>query len=180
MSSLLEDLYENISFEPESAEARDETGEQRFRITNQNAAIWALRKIRLINSRLEEAETTASAEINIIENWLKDQQEKASRERSFFEGLLREYMEDLRREDPKLKTMKLPGGELAFRKQQAEYSYDEAQLLPWAKEHLPEAVHVKESILKSVVKDYVNQTGEVLPGVRIDPRPDKFTVRVNK
>lgn len=134
----------------------------------------------MVDRRLAEAQATADEEVQRIENWLRDMDEKASRERSFFEGLLRNYMEGLRRDDPKLKTLKLPGGELTFRKQQAEYSYDEALLLPWAKHHLKEAVQVKESILKSVVKDYVNETGEALPGVRIDARPDKFTVKVEK
>jgi len=84
----------------------------------------------------------------------------------------------LREDDPKLKTVKLPHGTLKMRAQQPQYEYDEAQLLPWAKENLPEAVIVKESVAKTPVKKHIQETGEVVPGVTIIERPEKFSVEV--
>ncbi|MGI6079267.1 MAG: host-nuclease inhibitor Gam family protein, partial [Fastidiosipilaceae bacterium] len=103
---------------------------------------------------------------------------KLQRSVSFFEGLLHEYFLTLRESDPKLKTMKLPHGTLKMRKQQPQYEYDEETLLPWAKENLPEAVVIKEAVAKTPVKKYVQETGEMVPGVTITERPEKFSVEV--
>lgn len=81
-------------------------------------------------------------------------------------------------DDPKLKTVKLPHGSLKMRKQQPEFQYDETQLLPWAKENLPEAVVVKESVAKTPVKKHIQETGEMVPGVQMVERPEKFSVEV--
>jgi len=149
-----------------------------FAIKTQEQAIWALRKLSKINSTKEESRVTAQREIDRIRAWVTGVEDKAEREAAYFNGLLRDYMNILREEDPKLKTLALPGGKLAFRKQQPEYTYDDAQLLPWVKNNLPDAVIVKESVSKTVVKNYLKETGEVIPGITVEERPDKFSVEV--
>ena len=156
----------------------DQEQRERFKIESKDQAAWALRKMSKIKAEIEENNKVAQAEIERITAWRDEENEKLQRSISFFEGLLHEYFMQLREDDPKLKTVKLPHGTLKMRKQQPQYEYDEAQLLPWAKENLPEAVIVKESVEKNHVKKYIQETGELVPGVTIIERPEKFSVEV--
>lgn len=158
---------------PEEQEQRE-----RFRIEDKSQAAWALRKMSKIKAEMDENIMTAQAEMERIVGWRDGENEKLQRSVSFFEGLLHEYFLTLRESDPKLKTMKLPHGTLKMRKQQPQYEYDEETLLPWAKENLPEAVVIKEAVAKTPVKKYVQETGEMVPGVTITERPEKFSVEV--
>jgi hypothetical protein len=110
--------------------------------------------------------------------WRDEENGKLERNIYFFECLLRDYFVGLRESDPKLKTLKLPHGALKMRAQQPQYEYDEDTLLPWAKENLPDAVVVKESVAKTPVKKRIQETGEVVPGVLVMLRPEKFSVEV--
>ena len=166
------DSIENFGI-PEDNEQRE-----RFKIESKDQAAWALRKMSKIKAEIEENNKVAQAEIERITAWRDEENEKLERSISFFESLLHEFFLSQRESDPKLKTMKLPHGTLKMRKQQPQYEYDEAQLLPWAKKNLPEAVIVKESVAKNSVKKYIQETGEVVPGVTIIERPEKFSVEV--
>jgi hypothetical protein len=172
MSVNLIDTVESFGI-PEDQEQRE-----RFRIEDKSQAAWALRKMSRIQAEMDENIMTAQAEIERITGWRDSENEKLERSVSFFEGLLYEYFMDLREEDPKLKTMKLPHGSLKMRAQQPQYEYDETQLLPWAKENLPDAVVVKESVAKTPVKKHIQETGEMVPGVQMVERPEKFSVEV--
>ena len=172
MSVNLIETIENLGI-PEVPEERE-----RFKIESKDQAAWALRKMSRIKAEIEENNKVAQAEIERITAWRDEENEKLERSISFFEGLLYEYFMALRQEDPKLKTIKLPHGTLKMRAQQPQYEYDEAQLLPWAKENLPDAVVVKESVAKTPVKKHIQETGEVVPGVTIIERPEKFSVEV--
>jgi len=158
---------------PEEPEQRE-----RFKIETKDQSIWALRKIAQAKAAQDENTKAAQAEIDRIAAWRNDENEKLQRSISFFEGLLHEYFLVLRESDPKLKTLKLPHGALKMRAQQPEFLYDDTDLLPWAKENLPEAVVVKESVSKTPVKKHIKETGEMVPGVQMVERPDKFSVEV--
>ncbi|MGI6078808.1 MAG: host-nuclease inhibitor Gam family protein [Fastidiosipilaceae bacterium] len=151
---------------------------ERFKIEDKSQAAWALRKMSKIKAEMDENIMTAQAEMERIVGWRDGENEKLQRSVSFFEGLLHEYFLTLRESDPKLKTMKLPHGTLKMRKQQPQYEYDESLMLPWAKKNLPEAVVVKESVAKTPVKKHIKDTGEMVPGVEIVERPERFSVEV--
>jgi hypothetical protein len=172
MSVNLIDTVESFGI-PEDQEQRE-----RFKIESKDQAIWALRKIAQAKANQDENTQAAQAEIDRIAVWRNEENEKLQRSVSFFESLLHEYFMQLREDDPKLKTVKLPHGSLKMRAQQPQYEYDEDQLLPWAKGNLPEAVVVKESIAKTPVKKHIRETGEMVPGVTITERPEKFSVEV--
>jgi hypothetical protein len=158
---------------PEEQEQRE-----RFKIETKDQAAWALRKMSRIKAEQDENIQTAQAEIERITSWRDEENGKLERSISFFEGLLYEYFVQLRGDDPKLKTMKLPHGTLKMRAQQPQYEYDESLMLPWAKKNLPEAVVVKESVAKTPVKKHIKETGEMVPGVQMVERPEKFSVEV--
>ena len=158
---------------PEEQEQRE-----RCKIETKDQAAWALRKMSRIKAEQDENIQTAQAEIERITSWRDEENGKLERSISFFEGLLYEYFVQLRGDDPKLKTMKLPHGTLKMRAQQPQYEYDESLMLPWAKKNLPEAVVVKESVAKTPVKKHIKDTGEMVPGVEIVERPERFSVEV--
>lgn len=172
MSVNLIETIENLGI-PEAPEEKE-----RFRIETKDQAAWALRKMSRIQAEIEENNKVAQAEIERVTAWRDEENEKLERSISFFESLLHEFFHSQRESDPKLKTMKLPHGTLKMRKQQPQYEYDEDQLLPWAKESLPEAVVVKETVSKNPVKKHIRETGEMVPGVTITERPEKFIVEV--
>lgn len=189
MNTLLDDMYEKIGQEFDVArvtDAQDEDYKQEFRITDQGGAIWAMRKMRSINTRLADVKLTATAEISRIREWAQAEEEKADRERAFFEYLLKDYAEQLRIEDPKFKTLKLPHGKLAFRKQSPEFIRDNDKLLAWVKSNRPEYVRIKEepdwsSLKKEVAvagEQAVDANGEIIDGVTVVERPDKFSVEI--
>lgn len=152
--------------------------QERFRIETKDQAAWALRKLSKLQAEQEENRQVAQIEIERISSWLEEENETIKNQANFFEYLLEEYFLKLRQDDPKRKTVKLPHGALKMRKQQPRYLYDEEQLLPWAKENLPDAVQVKETVAKNLLKKYIKETGEVVPGVEIEERPEKFSVEV--
>lgn len=156
----------------------DQEQRERFKIESKDQAAWALRKMARIKAEQKENNRVAQAEIDLIVSWRDEENEKLERSISFFESLLHEFFLQLRESDPKLKTMKLPHGTLKMRAQQPQYEYDEEILLSWAKENLPEAVVIKESIAKTPVKKHIQETGELVPGVTIIERPEKFAVEV--
>ena len=166
------DSIENFGI-PEDNEQRE-----RFKIESKDQAAWALRKMSKIKAEIEENNKVAQAEIERITAWRDEENEKLERSISFFESLLHEFFLSQRESDPKLKTMKLPHGTLKMRAQQPQYEYDEEILLSWAKENLPEAVVIKESVAKTLVKKHIQETGEMVPGVTITERPEKFSVEV--
>ena len=172
MSVNLIETIENLGI-PEVPEERE-----RFKIESKDQAAWALRKMSRIKAEIEENNRVAQAEIDLIVSWRDEENEKLERSISFFESLLHEFFLQLRESDPKLKTMKLPHGTLKMRAQQPQYEYDEEILLSWAKENLPEAVVIKESVAKTPVKKHIQETGELVPGVTITERPEKFAVEV--
>lgn len=173
MSALIDELYDFLA----PAEA---TGDKPWQIEDQSAATWALRKISQIDRRLAEEEVLAAAEIDKIDRWIEGKREAANRERVYFEARLHEYLVALQAEDPKLKSLKLPGGTIRTRKQQPEYKYDDDMILPWAKKNLPAAVIVKESVNKSEIKAHHKDTGEVIPGLTVAEREPKFEVELEK
>ena len=172
MSVNLIDTVESFGI-PEDQEQRE-----RFKIESKDQAIWALRKIAQAKANQDENTQAAQAEIERITAWRNEENEKLQRSVSFFESLLHEYFMQLREDDPKLKTVKLPHGSLKMRKQQPDFIYNEDELLEWAKVFMPEVVVVKETVSKNPVKKHIRETGEMVPGVTITERPEKFSVEV--
>lgn len=168
----------NMIAEIEQNGIPEEETQQRFTIDTKDQAIWAMKKIAQAKKSQDENTQAGKTEILRIYDWIDKENQQIQTSINFFEALLREYFFKIKEADPKLKTIKLPHGELRVRSQQPDYQIDDTLLIPWAKDNLPEAVQVKESILKTPIKNYIKETGEILPGVTIEQRPDKFSVEV--
>jgi len=166
-----------------------------FVIDGDKKASWALRKIKKLKKEQNHHQEIADHEIDILKSeitevndWLKQKNKSINDSISFFEGLLYEYALTLKKDDPDLKTHKLPYGKLQFRKKKPKWNYQEEKLLNFIKNNYTQALKIKESIDKrklrqvgKVVGDKVilEETGQVIEGIDILPRGEQFRVKVN-
>lgn len=161
---------------------------EKFTISSQSGAIWALRKLKKITNEQKEIADTAAEEIGRIRTWQSGEEKRLQGEMAYFEGLLTDYHRRLLEDNPKAKTVKLPHGVLKARAQQPEFVRDESALLTWIKAQRPEFVVTKESAdwagLKKIAvaagSSLVDPaSGEIIGGVTVVERPDKFSVEVD-
>jgi hypothetical protein len=181
-------LEENLDFELVDDNLQ-ETGEG-WKIKDDLEADWVLEKIRTINQEYARKEMVAKNKIMDINRWIMKQQTERDQQIAFFEYKLREYFESLPEENIKTtktqKQYKLPSGTIKLVKQQPEFERDNDKLLKWLKDNnLIEYIKIEEKPiwenLKKVVKVeggkiYNQETGELVEGVKVREREDKFVV----
>lgn len=133
----------------------------------------------------------ADAEYQKMESWYAHMVEKAKETRdrkvAWAENNLRAYFELVPTKVTKTqKTYDLPSGKLVLKHQEPKYDTKDEELVPWLKANRPELVKIKESSdwanLKKELKaspdglSMVTEDGEIVPGITVTPREDKFTV----
>ena len=175
------------------AEVKEEVQEEeKFEITDDDRACWALQKIKELEDQVEEKEQLAERQINQVNNWLENETAKLDRNINNLKNMLFEYAQQLREEDPTMKTHSLPFGKLQFRKRRPKWQYED-ELLDTVKEKIPDAVRVKEDVdkrtLKKIVKDsgqykilddgrvVDTETGEFVHGLKVVDRGESFKVK---
>lgn len=162
---------------------------ERFRITNDSQANWALRKIADARKKLARDQETAKAEIERIQQWLKMSESEAARTEERMTALLHEYYAPQFQTDPKTKTYKLPSGKVQWWAQQPQFNRDDATLLEFLKsremtafietKETPKWGELKKQI--QVVGEHVvikdgKMEGEIIDGVEVVHRPPTFRV----
>lgn len=166
-----------------------ETGEG-WKIKDDLEADWALEKIKAINQEYARKEMVAKNKIIDISRWLMKQQAERDQQVAFFEYKLREYFESLPEDSIKKtktqKQYKLPSGTIKLVKQQPEFERDNEKLIKWLKDNnFTDYIKIEEKPiwenLKKVVEIngrsvYLKETGEIVEGVEIKEREDKFIV----
>ena len=145
---------------------------QGFRIENLESATWCFRKLRAISDKEREIQDVAASEIERIECWKKEQLKQYESDAEFFQGCISAYFIEERAKDKKFK-LSTPYGKVTARKTKKWIYEDEEALKKYVKENDIELIKVKEELdkvtLKKIFKDGINQeTGEVIPGVRIE------------
>jgi phage host-nuclease inhibitor protein Gam len=163
--------------------------QERFRITNDSQANWALRKIADARKKLARDQETAKAEIERIQQWLKMSESEAARTEERMTALLHEYYAPQFQTDPKTKTYKLPSGKVQWWAQQPQFNRDDATLLEFLKSReMTDFIETKETPkwgeLKKqiqVVGEHVvikdgKMEGEIIDGVEVVERPPTFRV----
>lgn len=173
----------------EYLETQEQTEQEAFTVDTDEKANWALRKVKQYQEQQEQNNALATAEIDKIESWNKEENQKAQDSIDYFQGLLAAYALKKRETDPKFKSMKLPNGAIRFRKQQPAYQYDDdlkKVVSSLKRMDRADLIKVKESPDKTAIKkafvankgQLVNpETGEVVDGVNIEEREDKFEVK---
>jgi phage/plasmid-associated DNA primase len=166
-----------------------------FLIDNDQKANWALRKIRHLKQKKKENKEFADTEIEVIQKeidevnqWLESENDSLDNDIEYMEGMLRVYAEQLKADDPKLKTHKLPFGQLQFRKQRDKWKYDNDKLLEFAQKNLEDTIKIKMQVDKRKLKKkikivsskaVVSDTGEVIEGIEVIKGGEKFKVKTD-
>ena len=152
-----------------------------FVIDTDAKAEWALQKIR-----------EARADRDKWVEWYKAKIAEITEQTDFdtmnLERLLAEYFASVPHKKTKAQeSYKLPGGKLVLKVQNPEYKRDDSAVINWAKENgFGQFVKVKEELAWSELKDatavfeghIVTEDGEIVPGVEVINRPEKFVVEV--
>lgn len=170
----------------EFLDEQENINDEQFKITDEQQANWALRKIKQLQEQQRETNALAEAEIEKINAWAESENEKAQRSIDYFQGLLAAYAMEQKQKNPKFKSMKLPNGAIRFRKQQPKFHYDDEKLLESLKrtgktdfikvKEVPDKAAVKKAFILHEDKLVDPDTGEFIEGVTVEHREDKFEV----
>jgi len=165
-------------------EGPTDTDRERFKVKNDEQAVWAMRKLAAARARLNEIQKIADAEIERVQAWASSESTEPLRDTDYFEAILTEYAIGQRAEGRK--SVSTPYGSVKSRQGQVKYVIlDEAEFLAWAKAHRPDWVQVKESPALSVIRAaHVEvpadpDTGEVIPGMDVQPASVSYRVEVS-
>lgn len=121
--------------ETELLEQADKSEAERWRITDDGAAEWAMRRLAEIRRAAVAAQAQADEWIFQIEAWLRAQVAPNERSRAYFESLLVDYA-TRRRVDDDVKTLNLPSGSVTSRAAGDKVKViDTDAFLDWAQDH---------------------------------------------
>lgn len=162
----------------------------RFEVDTLEKAAWAMRKLAHIRGKMAEIQTIADKEIMRIQYWADERKKDLEGDAHYFEGMLIAYHQRAFADDPKTKTIKLPHGELAARKQPDDWRIMDETFIKCAKElGLMTLIRAKEEPNKAEAKQVLKfdpatgkvidpETGAVVDGVTVIPGGIKFSVKV--
>jgi len=188
MNALEEHLLDQYP-EPELPEDGSNEVAERFKLTNDQMANWALRKIAKIRSDRRADEELAEAEHARIYAWMTERQKQAQRNEDFFVSLLTAYFAPQHEADPKAKTFSLPAGKVQFRAQQPAFTRDDTTLIYWLKHHdlddfvktveTPEWGDLKKELVVADGRAFLKETGEAVDGITVEERSEVVRVEVS-
>lgn len=164
--------------ETETAKAADddaivlhEVGE-RFSVHDEKTAAWVVRKV--VEERMHRQR---------VEQW-RDHEVTCSQRREAFllhrfgEQLMHWTRRQLDQQHGSRRSLHLPSGIVGFRTEPTKVLVtDERQLVAWCQEHLPSAVKVVRSILKTEISTYIKQSGECPDGAEFGGGGEKFYIK---
>ena len=164
------------------AQSAMESGEERFRVENDQQADWCLRKI-----------AEADRELERMKGWYEMQTEAAQKEHdsrvNYFTCLLQDYFSTVPVHETKtMEKYQLPSGELVLNKAKADFvKADEEKLLKWCADNDPYLIKVttapkwgdlKKRLTVIEGKAVDADTGLFVDGVEIEDKPKEFKVKV--
>lgn len=151
-----------------------------------------LRAISALEAELAIEVHGALEQITELREWIAEREAKIGSEIAWHRDVLERYHEAVRAITPRLKTIKLPHGELRSRAQQSEWVVDD-DFLPWAQANLEAVVRpptpgeptIDRAAMKRLltpaepgddgVSVAVTPDGVVADGVVVVHRPDQYT-----
>lgn len=124
----------------------------------------------------------------LLDDYLNEQVRVVENRKKFYTDALEAYVHR-ELDGTNKRSIKLPHGTLALKKQQPHYSYSEEDIIEWAKEQHPDLVKTtvpepKVSIDKKKLKEvgtvmdgllYID--GEEVPGVQVEVKDDAFNIK---
>jgi hypothetical protein len=141
-----------------------------FAVEDAASANWVVRKIIEARNYAKHVKSWAEAEVR-----------RAEREEQLFLYHYGHQLETWARSQiavGRRKCIKLPAGTIGFRTEPPKLEVaDEAKVITWCRQALPDALRIETHVLKSLVKDHVQQTGEIPDGANVTVAGQRFYVR---
>lgn len=159
-----------------------EVVKEMFEIDSDQKAEWALKKI-------AEARKDRDQWISFYETQIEKVKHECDVNTANLEYMLSEFFKTVPHKETKTQaSYVLPGGKLILKKQGPEFEHNDDLLVPWLEANRPELVKVKKSSnwaeLKKQVAEFdggvVDENGELIPGVTVTQREDKFVVEIKE
>jgi phage host-nuclease inhibitor protein Gam len=149
---------------------------QAFRVTELSAAAWCMRKAAVAEREIIRRQVYAEAMAQKYKAWAEAENKRDMDTVTIMAEFLRPWVAE-QIKDGKKRSINLPDGVAGYRKQPDKVDItDEAAALAWAREHCPEAVKVVESVLKTPLKAWIEDNGELPPGVDMSTGDEKFYI----
>lgn len=185
-------IFDNDPFAVEAME--EQTEQETFEVSDLETAAEAQRKIAYYMEQQQKIDQIAENQIEPweqkiekIEMWQKQEKEKYAQRQAFYENRLEQYMrQDVEEQKKKghkpRKSIKLPYGEIKLAKQQPEFQRNDTELLGYAKKNgfLKVSEDIDWSSIKRKCKVFgdklIDENGQIVPGVTVVERDDKFTI----
>ena len=158
-------------------------------VKNKSDADFYLRQINKLKKQKEEINEFVDQEIErqlrLYQEYREDRMRPLDNQIAFYENALKTFAMNEYAETNK-KTIKLPNGTLAIKKQQPKYVYNDEQVLEFLQENnYKDYIRTKAEVNKKDLKKNaaVNNNneliidGKVVPGVTVIPQEDKFEVK---
>ena len=158
-------------------------------VKNKSDADFYLRQINKLKQQKEEINEFVDQEIErqlrLYQEYREDRMRPLDNQIAFYENALKTFAMNEYAETNK-KTIKLPNGILAIKKQQPKYVYNDEQVLEFLQENnykdyiRTKAEVNKKDLKKNAIVNNNNELiidGKVVPGVTVIPQEDKFEVR---
>jgi hypothetical protein len=141
-----------------------------FAIEDASSANWLVRRI-----------VEARAYAKRVKAWADAEVRRAERDEQFFLQRFGHQLEAWTKAQiakGRSKSVKLPAGTVGFRIEPPRLDItNEQRLIGWCRTTLPDAIRIETRVLKSVVKDHLEQTGECADGISIAGGGQRFYVR---
>jgi len=166
--------------------------QEHFKITDDGAASWAMRKLRHIRRQQQSIDATRQQEVDRIDEWHRSATAPLEQSATYFESILSHYAL-LCREDPDdgRKSISLPYGKVSTRNASPKWTVDAEEFLPWATVNRPHLVRTKiEPSMSAIKEDFpgfpvidgesalITEDGEVVPGIVIfTPEEASVTIK---
>ena len=158
-------------------------------VKNKSDADFYLRQINKLKKQKEEINEFVDQEIErqlrLYQEYREDRMRPLDNQIAFYENALKTFAMNEYAETNK-KTIKLPNGTLAIKKQQPKYVYNDEQVLEFLQENnykdyiRTKAEVNKKDLKKNAIVNNNNELvidGKVVPGVVVIPQEDKFEVK---
>ena len=141
-----------------------------------------------INDIKEYIEAEKERYLQLLENYMIDQIMAVEKRKQFYDDALEAYIHR-ELDGTKKRSIKLPHGTLALKKQQPHYTYEDEDIIDWAKEMCPDIVKTTIPEPKvSIDKKKLKEQGEIIdgllyieglqvPGVQLEIKDDAFSLK---
>jgi phage host-nuclease inhibitor protein Gam len=155
---------------------------ERWKVQGLDTLDWAMRRLAESRRFIQENDAVAAAAIARIKAKTEKLNASAAHDAAFFEGVIEEYVRANRKTligISSKKSRSFPHGTVSFRKTGGRPVIgDKEALLAWAMSQPVEAncVRMKVEVAWDVVKASVEKTGEIPPGVDIEPESETFKI----